>query len=450
MRKIVTILFILMLNENKAQIITTVAGNGFNASTGYPGGFGGDGGNALTAQLSFPSDVQLDSLGNMYIVDSYNNRVRRVDSVGIINTIIGNGTQGYSGDGGLATAAKVRHPGLISFDSNGNIFIADGSNNAIRKVNNSGIISTICGGNSPGGFSGDGGLAIAAHLFVPSKILFDQVGNAYITDTDNHRIRKIDISGIITTIAGVGTQGDTGDGAAANSAQLNTPTSMAFDNYGNLFFTDELNHRIKKIDNSGIISTVAGIGSPGYSGDGGLATLAALNYPTGIVFDNVGNLFFSDASNNVIRKIDASGIITTIIGNGTAGYSGDGGLATLAKLNQPEGLCFDMQGNLYFADADNHVVRKVTNLSSVQSINVQNSFFLHPNPASNSFTISSNQLTENSQIKITDVLGKEVFHTSNLVSRTFTIDVSNFENGIYFIIVKSWQGSCTQKIIVQH
>jgi len=332
-----------------AGIITTIAGNG-------TGSFGGDGGPATSAQLSRPSGIALDPAGNLFIADSANSRVRKLTPAGIITTVAG---IGRGGDGGPATSAQV-DPIAVGLDAAGNLFIADSAYNRIRKVTPTGIISTVAG-NGTRGFSGDGGPANAAQLTYPSGIALDAMGNVFIADRDNERVRKVTPAGIITTIAGRGrSDGFSGDGGPAASAQLNNPSRIAVDAAGTLFIADSGNSRIRKVNAAGTITTVAGNGTSGFSGDGGPATSARINYPSGIALDAAGSLFIADYYDNRIRKVTPTGIITTVAGNGTSGFSGDGGPATSAQLSYPSGIALDAARNLFIGDSGNHRVRKVT------------------------------------------------------------------------------------------
>jgi len=340
-----------LLNTATLNIITTVAGDG-----GY--GFSGDGGPATEAQLAYPYRVAVDGAGNLYIADNDNHRIRKVDANGIITTVAGNGSSGFSGDEGPATNARLYWPYGVAVDSAGNLYIADTYNYRIRKVDDSGIITTVAG-NGSYGFSGDGGPATEAQLRNPEGIAVDSAGNLYIVDDWNSSIRKVDTGGIITTVAGDGSYGFSGDGGPATEAQLYLPWAMAVDSAGNLYIADTRNQRIRKVDASGLITTVAGDGSYGFSGDGGPATEAQLAYPYGVAVDSAGNLYIADTRNQRIRKVDTGGIITTVAGTVSDGFSGDGGLATEAQLRYPSGVAVDSGGNLYIADQANHRIRKV-------------------------------------------------------------------------------------------
>ena len=353
------LIFVFVCVTAKTQIINTIAG------TVGVAGYSGDGGQANIAKFAVPYAVASDNTGNIFIGDWFNRVVRRIDNNGIVTTIAGTGIGGYSGDGGTALNARINTPYDIAIDNNNNIYIADIGNEVIRKINQQGIISTIAGngsfGNGASGI-GDGGPATSAPLYDALAVAVDNNGNIYIVETAKNSIRKVNSSGIISTIAGQGLffGGYSGDGGPASQAKLNGPIDIAIDNGGNILIADLGNHVIRKIAPSGIISTIAGNGTPGYSGDGGLATLAQLNRPHGITVDNVGNIYITEDSNHVIRKINTSGIISTIAGTGTKGYSGDGGQAVNARLTIPERLAIDNAGNIYFSDYHNHTIRKVT------------------------------------------------------------------------------------------
>ena len=340
--------------DGTTNIITKFAG------TAGSSGSSGDGGPAVNSQLNEPRGIYVDSSDDLYIADAKNHIIRKVDgTTSIITKFAGTaGAAGYSGDGGLAVNAQLNEPCGITASS-GNLYIADTKNHRIRRVDTTGNIITVVSTGSSG-FSGDGGPALLARLNVPKGIFMDSWGNLYIADRGNHKIRRVDTSGNITTVAGTGSSGDSGDGGLATLAQLDEPRRIFVDSSDNLYIADTRNHRIRKVDASGIITTVAGTGSSGFSGDGGLATLAQLDEPHGVFVDSSGNIYIADRKNHRIRKVDgATGIITTVSGRPGSGFSGDGGLATDAKHNQPRGIFKDSSGNLYIADTDNHRIRKV-------------------------------------------------------------------------------------------
>ena len=340
--------------------ISTVAGNGTL-------GYSGDGGPATAAELAFPSDVAVDAAGNLYITDDGNARVRRVDLAGTITTIAGNGTRGYSGDGGPATAAQLSRPRGVTLDSAGNLYIADDGNARVRRVDLAGTITTIAG-NGTRGYAGDGGPAIEAQLAIPAGLTVDRTGNLLIADSGSHRVRRVDLFGTITTVAGNGTPGFSGDNGSAIAAQLASPRDVAVDSVGLLYIVDTANERVRRVDLSGRIATVVGNGSGRYGGDGGPASLARFQVPSAVLPDAAGNLYIADAVNNRVRRVDLAGTITTVAGNGSRGYSGDGGPATEARLALPSGLAMDAAGNLYIADYGNHRVRRVDTAGTITTV----------------------------------------------------------------------------------
>ena len=280
------------------------------------------------------------------------------NNVLIIDTVAGNGESGYSGDGGPATEATLYQPEGVAVDAAGNLYIADCHNHCIRKVDTTGIITTVAGTGEEG-YSGDGGLANDARLAYPEDIALDSSGNLYIADRGNLRVRRMDTNGIITTVAGTGERGYGGDGGLATEARLNSPSGVAVDPSGNLYLADSNNDRVRKVGTNGIITTVAGTGVREYSGDGGLATDARIAYPTSVAVDPAGNLYIADFMNNRVRKVGTNGIITTVAGTGVREYSGDGGPATDARLAYPGDVALDSSGNLYIADSGNLRVRRM-------------------------------------------------------------------------------------------
>ena len=326
-------LIILFTQTAKAQgILATVCGNDTI-------GFSGDGGPALAAKTKAALGICTDAEGNVYFADYNNNRVRKIDRSGIINTIAGTGLPEHSGDGGLATLADIGGPSFVFVDKDKNIYITDTSYSRVRKIDKLGIITTIAG-TGERGFSGDGGLAINAKLNQPGYVIQDKDGNMIIEDRYNNRLRKINSAGIITTIAGNGVAGFSGDGGPAVSAQI-SPIGIAMDTGGRIIIVDAVNNRIRRIDRSGIITTIAGSGVAGYTGDGGKATMATLNYPYYPCVDQYNNIYFQSLRR--IRKISDSGIISTIAGTGTPGYGGEG-VPSLGSNIAPTVLAFDQLG----------------------------------------------------------------------------------------------------------
>jgi mucin-19 len=332
-------------------LIATIAGTGI-------AGFSGDTGPATSAQLNGPNDVKLDASGNVFIADYFNNRIRKIGPTGAIGAVAGIGFAFFSGDGGPATAAQLNGPFGVAIGVTGDILIADVNNSRVRQVNAAGIISTLAGDGGLG-FNGDGPAFLFAQIYNSADAAMDAAGNLFVADTFNQRIRKVTPAGVVSTIAGTNNTGFSGDGGPATSALLWFPTSVAVDGAGNVFIGDVFNERIRKITSNGIITTVAGNGVPGFSGDGGPAVIAQISNPVGLATDTAGNLFIADSNNHRIRMVTPTGVITTVAGSGDAGFSGDGGPAGSAKLNHPTGVAIDSSGNIFIADSDNNRIRRV-------------------------------------------------------------------------------------------
>lgn len=339
-------------------IITRYAGFGTGAGIGGTDELG-DGGPATEASLFIPIGVALDSTGNLYISDHLQRRVRRVDLGGTITTVVGNG--GYGGDGGPADQATLSDPLGMALGPSGALYVADSRNHRIRRISSSGSISTVAG-RTPDGFvgrfSGDGGPATEAQFSFPRDVAVGVDGTLYIADSLNQRVRKVAPDGIVSTIAGNGSPLSSGDGGPATSAGITFPGSVAVNATGTLYISD-YNNRIRRVDTQGIITTIAGTGAAGFAGDGGPATSALLNHPGGISLDRAGNLYIADIDNHRIRKVDRFGIISTVAGSAESGFSGDGGPATSARLAAPRDVTSDPCGNLYIADFGNHRIRSV-------------------------------------------------------------------------------------------
>jgi sugar lactone lactonase YvrE len=331
-------------------VITSIAGNGSSL-------FSGDGGSALNAGFVFPQEIALDQQGNLYVDDPADETIRRIDSSGIITTVAGIHQFGFSGDGGPATKAALALPRGVSAGPAGNVCFADLGSNRVRCINPSGIINTVAGTGQPI-FSGDGGDGMSAGLAVPQATAFDPSGKLYIADTGNHRLRQLSSAGVIGAIAGNGQADALRDGGPNRNGTVFAPGNIAFDNAGNLYIADSGNQRVRQISIQGAISTIAGVGSAGYSGDGGQAVAAALSDPLGIAVYG-GDVFIADRNNHRVRRI-TSGVISTFAGNGQGGFGGDGGLANAAQLAYPSGLAVDRNGNLFIADSGNARVRKVS------------------------------------------------------------------------------------------
>ncbi|MBE2290486.1 MAG: T9SS type A sorting domain-containing protein [Chitinophagaceae bacterium] len=334
------------------QIITTVAGNGKLGATG-------DDDYAAYSTVNITGGLKHDNNGNLFISDQYNNKIRKIDARGVITTLAGFGSAGMSGDGGPAVKAKVSAPMGLAIDKIGNLYFADSKNNRIRKIDTAGVISTVAG-NGMAGFAGDDSAATLARLSLPKGIAFDSKGNMFIADCNNHKIRKVDTKGIITTVAGADTTFHFyyGDGIKAVDAYLYQPSDVIVLNNDEVVFTDAANNVIRKIDTAGIITTIAGSGNnAGYGGDNGPAKTSQLNYPVSLALDRTGNIYFADYFNNRVRKIGTDGKINTIAGDGTADRShiGDGGLAVDACVTRPTCVAVDSAGNLFIGEKANRV-----------------------------------------------------------------------------------------------
>ncbi len=420
------LLSIFILAFSKSQNIYTFAGTGTL-------GFSGDGGPAIAAQISDPSGIAFDLSGNMYFADRSNHRIRKITTSGIISTIAGTGTLGFSGDGGPANIAQINNPYGVAIDPLGNIYFSDNANYRIRKIDLAGNINTIAG-TGVSGLLGDGGPANLAQLNSPTGMYIDNSSNIFFID--GNTVRKIDASGNINRVAGDGGYGTTGDGGLATAAKFQSPMGVITDAASNVYIADSYSSRIRMINGSGIINTISGDGFPGYSGDGGLANLAQINNPYCLTKDASGNIYFGDFGNSRVRKINTSGIISTFVGNGIAGFSGDGGIATLAQLSGPGNIAFDPSGNLYISDKNNQRIRIICTASSgcLQNINELKYFNrtlnTFPNPAVEVLQIENqNQSFEKGEIEITNYLGQIIFK----LPYKKEINVSELSNGYYII-----------------
>ena len=415
-----------VVNSANNRVLKVDSGGGVSVIAGG-GSTLGDGGPASAAKLSTPLDVAVDTVGNIYIADSGNHRVRKVGGLGTITTVSGSGAPTLSGDGGPAAGATLIKPAAVVVDARGDIYVSDSGNARIRKISTQGIITTAAGG----GISlGDGGPATGALLGSPQGLALDGTGNLYIADSGDARVRKVDPQGIITTVAGTGsgscaqtTQGRPaavvevgrpsglavdaagnvyvasdcgwdgdrvyrvgregtittlagggimfGDGLPATVVDLRNPSGVAVDGAGNVYIADTNHHQVWKVNTAGIITTVAGIASPGSSGDGGPASRAALKWPAGLFLDAQGNLYIADQGNHRVRKVNASGVITSVAGTGTAGFTGDGGSPLTAGLNAPQGVAVDAVGNVYIADTGNDRIRAILSRAPTYTVSPQ-------------------------------------------------------------------------------
>ena len=420
----------------QAGIIITVAGQSGLFDDGIAG---------QSAEIGTINNMASDSAGRIYFADTYNNRIRMFDPAsGLVTTVAGHGIAGYgdefSGDGGPADSAHIYNPNAVTLDNSGNMYIADTYNQRIRKVDPAGTIITIAG-KSMAGFSGDGGIADSAELNYPNNVAVDNKGNVYIGDGGNYRIRKVDATGNITTVAGTGVLGYSGDGGPAASAVLGATNDLFADKSGNIYIADAYNNRIRQIDTFGIIRTVAGNGVNAFSGDGGAATSASLSQPTGIRIDDAGNMYIADFGNSRVRKVDAAGIITTVAGNGSIGFSGDGGTALSATFNKPGQLAIGHNGDVYIADYFNFRIRKMTGTLSVPSIAATEfAINVFPNPATDEIVVSMGSLSSlPAQLLLYDATGS-LLQNMTINEERQTVSMKHFAAGQYNVVVISKSG----------
>ncbi len=427
----VLLLFMICTYLVQGQIITTIAGTGSS-------GFSGDGEIATSARLNLPFNITFDKSDNIYIADTYNNSIRKIDSeTGIISTIIGTADK--------KLVSELKTPTGLTFDNYQNLYIADLANLRIRKVNlETGSRMTLVGQRSETEAPN-----INASLGGPFNVVFDKIGNLYISINGDSKVSKVDFStGKISTVAGTGVAGFSGDGVLAKESQLSNPTGLALDGKGNLFISDSGNERIRKVDlSTGIISTVAGTGVTGFSGDGFEATKTQLSNPLGLAIDKQGDLYVVDRGNNRVRKINMStGIITTIAGTGEEGYSGDGDLARNAKLSNPTGLAFNNQGDLFVVDRGNNRIRKISGLTSnAEELELASSLLVYPNPSTDKITIELKNNLELKSATLFDIRGKQV----KVQMTDKTLNVSRLPRGIYVLRLETSKGAFEQKVVLE-
>jgi len=414
------------------QIINTVAGDG-------TAGYSGDGAAATSAALFGPLGVAVDNSGNIYIEDVYNHRIRKVNASGEIVTYAGTGAGGYSGDGAIATSAAIT-PNGVAVDKYGNVYVSDAVACVVRKISTDGIITTVAG-TGVAGYTGDGAAAASARLSSPCGIAVDTAGNLFIADAANNVIREVS-GGIINTIAGLGSPGYLGDGSLATNAELDSPFAVAVDNYHNIYISDFKNNLVRKIDTTGTINRYAGtFNAYGYTGDLGAATSATLNGIRGLAVDANRNLFIADANNNVIRKVDTFGIITTAAGNGYAGFGGDLGTVNGANLSSPYGVAVDAAGSLYIADGNNERIRKTysATLGVKTTVTTNNGIAVYPNPFYDNIIVSG--LNGSDKVAIYDITGRQVSQTWAATGSTQSFSINGLSAGVYMLQVFDNSGS---------
>ena len=439
-----TLLFLPLFTHG--QVIVTCAGDG-------TAGYCCDRQPATAAELDDPSAVALDDTGNLYICDLYLSRIRKVSPAygGIITTYAGTGTGGYSGDGGPAIFAQILHPLNIATDHHGNVFFVDG-NERIRKINSAGIITTVAG-TGTAGYNGDGIPATAAQLSAPIDLTVDNTGNIYIVDYGNFRIRKVDTAGIIHTIAGTGIDGFSPDGSIADTSKIGSAWCIKINDAGVIYFGDSA--RIRQIDTSGIITTVAGNGIDGFSPDGSIADTSKIAVGGGIFLDTHGNLYIADAEHVVVRMVNladgAGAIIKTIAGNGIGGFSGDGGPPLLAEFSSPSGIVVDDSDDVYIGDRGNSRVRLITK-HPLQVKNIapnSDAIDVYPNPCYDHYTIQTNSADDDEvQVSITDIMGVEVSKYKMRTNQPYTFQ-TDLPPGVYCITAITSRQQLYRKLIIQ-
>jgi len=436
------LVFFLGTERSKAQgIIVKIAGDSISE-------YKGDGGLADTAEFAAPNGVAVDAQGHVYIADMLNNRVRMFSIGGYINTYAGDSSTGLSGNGGPATDAALHLPAGVCTDTAGNIYITDKYNDMIRAVDHTThIITDICGIGT-GGSAGDGGPATIAYLEEPNEACVDRKGNIYIADYGNSRIRKVNITtGDISTVAGDSVSGYNGDSMLAVNSELSYPCGVAVDTEGNLYIADYGNARIRKVAaETGIITTICGNGTEGTAPNGTPATDAMINQPNAICVDNHGIVYFSDRGNNVIRGIFPDGNIYTLAGSGNWGFFGDGGLAVNARFKGPTAITTDDSGYLYVVDGGNSVVWRVSPpFTGVKNVLQAVSVNVYPVPNSGIFNVDTKDWY-GTKITLMNVLGQQIFSTE-LSAPSTTVNVGTISPGLYLLNICSPTSSTVKKII---
>jgi len=451
--KIILFLFLplVIFSGASAQIISTYAGTGI-------AGYSGDNGPATSAQMAGPYGIAFDKLDNLFIADKRNNVIRKITPAGVMSTYAGSDSAGYSGDGGPATDARLNAPDRIATDISGNVYFTDNGNNKIRKVDVMGIITTVpihAATICPPYLGAPGGVNTAMADLI--GIAVDIYGTIYFTDGDVN-VMKTNSGDTAHIFAGVCALNYSGDGGPATYAALNNPQGLACDNAGNIYICDDGNNVIRRVDNAGIIHPFAGNGAgPGFGGDGGGAHTARYYGPVDMVADDWGNIYISDIFNKRIRVVNSAGIITTIAGDGFPGYSGDGGPATNASFQDVMGVAVDSRGDLYFSDLWNCVIRKVTFTLplGIEHNSTIADLSLFPNPNSGIFTIRASfgkGSSEDASIEIVNLLGQTVYEnkvaTENGKAETSITLKNDLPGGIYLLHIQSGSESSVTRFVI--
>lgn len=418
--KTVLLLSLFHFLPSQAQTVTTLTG----AGEGYADG------TLVTARFNKPMGVDTDQAGNIYVADTYNDRIRKITPEGTVSSIAGS-TRGYA-DGSGANA-KFNLPMGVAVANDGTLYVADSFNNRIRKITQDGVATTLAGSGTSGGANGTG---TAAQFYSPRAIIVGNDGNIYISEYNGHRIRKVTPEGVVTTLAGGGQGYMDGTGT---SARFNHPKGLDMDAEGNIYVVDSDNQKIRKITSDGVVTTLAG-SSAGYAdGDG---TDAKFQYPSGIAVDNLGNVFVTDTNNQRIRMVTPNGDVTTIAGGATTGTVN--GTGTDARFNYPEGITIDVQGILYIADFSNNRIRKIVEPLAKTETFSGSKVCLYPNPASNSVNVIAESILSY-EVSIFDSNGRYLL--SKKITGSENIDISALQNGVYIVKLSTNKGETTRKLV---
>ena len=421
MKKIYLSVLLFVVNLN-AQTVTTFAGAGFEGSND---------GTGIAARFINPSGVAVDASGNIYVADTGNHLIRKITAVGVVSTFAGSRLQG-SADG-TGTAASFRYPSGVAVDASGNIFVADSSNHLIRKITAAGVVSTFAGSGAEGSADGTG---TAASFRYPYGVAVDASGNIFVADKNNHLIRKITAAGVVSTFAGSGAEGS--DDSTGTAASFKYPNGVAVDASGNIFVADLGNHKIRKIIAAGVVTTFAGSGAAGRAD--GTGTDASFRYPNGVAVDASGNIFVADSNNHLIRKITAVGVVSTSAGSSFQGN--DDGTGTAASFRYPHGVAVDALGDIFVADSNNHMIRKITPALTTTVYEFKN-LNSYPNPAQNEFYIN---IEEKAFAEMYTLLGNKV-DAKNLTNGINTLDLSNLQTGVYIVKISNEKGYQNIKLV---
>ncbi len=427
MKKIIVIAstFITFLSLNAQVTVSTFAGS----SQGFADGSG------ILAQFYQPYGVATDAAGNVYVADTANNKIRKISPTGIVSTLAGS-TLGFAD--GAGSMAQFNSPFGIAVDNTGNVYVSDMNNNRIRKITPTGVVSTLAG--STQGFAD--GTGTASQFWGPGGLAIDYTGNIYVADASNQRIRKILPSGLVSTLAGSGVAGFL-DGTSS-SAQFNNPTGVATDYFGNVYVADRNNHKVRKITSTGVVSTFAGSSQGFNDGFGGVAQF---NFPQGVATDASGNVFVADKNNYKIRKIASSGMVSTIAGSGSSGLAD--GTGNIAQFQHPDAVAVDSSDNVFVADYGNNNIRKISQLLAINQNNfTDSSLKIYPNPTQGFVNIEIASFSPNTQVTISDMLGKILVSEKIETSKTI-LNVNNYKKGIYLVTVSDGIKNEVQKLIVQ-